>query len=143
SLTDPNDNLIGYSVSSDAGASFQDQGNPPSTPHGTGTDPVLARSLATGTVFLSTNQSDPASPAFNYLGVGVNVYRSTNNGPTFQQPVSVAPGLVHGVDHEDKPWIAVDNSPGPATAMSTSSGGTSPALSPTTASSLPARPTTG
>jgi hypothetical protein len=42
----------------------------------------------------------------------VNVYRSTNDGVTFQQPVSVAPGLVQGVDHEDKPWIAVDNTPG-------------------------------
>jgi hypothetical protein len=113
SLASATDSIIGYSVSSNAGSSFQDQGALPPGPNGTGTDPVLARSNATGTIFMSTNQSDPTAPSFNYLGVGVNVYRSTNNGVTFQQPISVAPGLVHGVDHEDKPWIAVDNNPGP------------------------------
>jgi hypothetical protein len=113
SLASATDSIIGYSVSGNAGSSFQDQGILSPGPRGTGTDPVLARSDATGTIFMSTNQSDPTAPSFNYLGVGVNVYRSVNNGVTFQQPTSVAPGLVQGVDHEDKPWLAVDNSPGP------------------------------
>jgi hypothetical protein len=111
-LSSPTDTIIGYSVSGDAGVSFQDQGILPPGPLGTGTDPVLVRSNATGTIFMSTNQSDPTAASFNYLGVGVNVYRSSNDGLTFQQPSSVAPGLVHGVDHEDKPWITVDNNPG-------------------------------
>jgi hypothetical protein len=115
SLSSPTDSIVGYSVSSNGGASFQDQGTPPPGPNGTGTDPVLARSNVTGTVFLSTLQSDPTAASFPtpYLGVGVNVFRSTNNGVTFGQPINGAPGLVQGVDHEDKPWIAVDNNPGP------------------------------
>jgi hypothetical protein len=111
-LTSPTDSIIGYSVSGNTGASFQDQGILPPGPNGSGTDPVLARSNATGTIFMSTNQSNPTYASFSYLGVGVNVYRSTDDGVTFQQPASVAPGLVQGVDFEDKPWIAVDNTPG-------------------------------
>ena len=43
----------------------------------------------------------------------LNVFRSADNGVSFSPPVNGAPGLVAGVDANDKPWIAVDNFSGP------------------------------
>jgi hypothetical protein len=101
--------VTGYAVSTDDGESFQDLGAPPSPPAGGG-DPSLAYSAKTGTVFLATF-------ALNFQtflqSEQINVYRSTDNGLTFQPPVNAAPGFVDGVDLQDKDWIAVDNTPGP------------------------------
>jgi hypothetical protein len=106
----------GYSMSANRGATFADQG---SLNHNLG-DPVLARSSKTGTIFLSTigldSQSVNPNPPPPLLANGleqVNVFRSTNNGAAFQDPVNGMPGFVANVDYMDKPWIAVDNFPGP------------------------------
>jgi hypothetical protein len=107
--------LTGYSVSGDSGASFTDQGTLPPNPYGDGTDPVLARSTRTGTIFLSTLTFDTAlsSAASAVEGDHLNVYRSTDNGATFTAPVNGSPGFVPGVDQQDKDWLAVDNFAGP------------------------------
>lgn len=108
----------GHSMSANGGATFADQGSLPLN-HDQG-DPVLARSSKTGTIFLSTGGVDSAyvnpTPPPPIVLVGseqVNVFRSTNNGAAFNNPVNGTPGFVANVDTMDKPWIAVDNFPGP------------------------------
>jgi hypothetical protein len=108
--------LTGYSRSANGGATFADQG---SLNHTSG-DPVLARSTKTGTIFLSTIGVDstyinptPPPPILPYGLEKVNVFRSTNNGAAFGDPVNGTPGFDPNVDTIDKPWIAVDNFPGP------------------------------
>jgi hypothetical protein len=105
--------LGGYSLSTNGGTSFTDQGNFPigPNPYAGGADPVLARSSNTGTIFLS---SLTANLALFIDAAQVNIFRSTDNGATFNLPVSGTPGFVDGVDRADKPWIAVDNTPGTA-----------------------------
>src|SRR5205085_4922442 len=77
-------------------------------------DPVLARSSKTGSIFLAELSADPNVPSFpDPNAENVNVFRSANDGETFDLPVNGAPGFVHGVDFQDKDWIAVDNHPGP------------------------------
>ena len=50
-----NPNLLGYSLSTNGGTSFTDEGQPqPNPPYWQGTDPALARSSKTGTIFLSS-----------------------------------------------------------------------------------------
>jgi hypothetical protein len=107
--------LIGYSLSDDGGASFTDQGTLPQNPYGDGTDPVLARSTRTGTIFLSTLTFDTtlSSAASVVEGDHVNVFRSSDNGVTFAAPINGSPGFVPGVDQQDKDWLTVDNFPGP------------------------------
>jgi polyvinyl alcohol dehydrogenase (cytochrome) len=110
---------IGYSRSVNGGASFGEGSLPLSTHHDE-SDPTLARSAKTGTIFLSTLSVDQVTnnpnppPPLQWNGLEqVNVYRSTNNGASFQQPANGTPGFVANVDYMDKPWIAVDNFPGP------------------------------
>jgi hypothetical protein len=110
----------GYSQSADGGQSFTGPGPLPVNPHHDEGDPVLARSARTGTVFLSTLGVDNVTtnpnppPPLQWSGIEqVNVYRSTDNGATFQQPADGTPGFAANVDLVDKPWIAVDNFPGP------------------------------
>jgi hypothetical protein len=47
-----------------------------------------------------------ANTALVQEGERVNVFRSKDNGSSFNAPVNATPGLVGGVDHTDKPWIA-------------------------------------
>jgi hypothetical protein len=108
--------LNGYSMSANGGATFADQG---SLNHTLG-DPVLARSSQTGTIFLSTlgvgsvyNNPTPPPPLLPVGQEQVNVFRSINNGAAFQAPINGMPGFVANLDYMDKPWIAVDNFPGP------------------------------
>src|SRR5262245_61823748 len=101
--------VTGYAVSSNGGASFQDRGAPPNPPPGGG-DPCLAYSARTGSVFLTTFVLDFDVPLQTEK---LNIYRSTDNGLTFGAPVNGAPGFVAGSDHQDKSWVAVDNTPGP------------------------------
>jgi hypothetical protein len=115
-----NYHATGYSRSADGGATFQEQGSLPLNAHHDYGDPTLARSAKTGTVFLATLSVDNVSvnpnppPPLQWAGFEqVNVYRSTNNGAAFDNPVDATPGFVANVDTTDKPWIAVDNSPGP------------------------------
>jgi hypothetical protein len=102
---------IGYAVSPNGGQHFQDKGTPPVNPYGFYSDPVLARSDKTGTVFLATLARIPFTPYSTEPRI--NIFRSSNDGSTFQQPVNGAPGFVQQVDNPDKPWLAVDNYPGP------------------------------
>jgi hypothetical protein len=111
---------IGYSRSADGGATFQEQRSLPLNAHHDFSDPTLARSAKTRTVFLATLSVDNVSvnpnppPPLQWAGLEqVNVYRSTNNGASFDNPVDATPGLVANVDNMDKPWIAVDNFKGP------------------------------
>jgi hypothetical protein len=104
---------LGYSVSNNGGATFTDKGTLPATaPYYTLGDPVLARSSKTGTIFLSTITA--LSAAFpDYLADRINIFRSTDNGDTFGDPINATPGFVDGVDHFGRDSIAVDNFPGP------------------------------
>jgi hypothetical protein len=115
-----NYHAVGYSRSNNGGATFQEMGSLPVNPHHDHGDPTLARSAKTGTVFLSTmgvdsvtaNPSPP--PPLQWSGFEqIDVFRSTNNGASFRQPANATPGYVADVDYTDKPWIAVDNFPGP------------------------------
>ena len=103
----------GYSLSTSGGASFTDQGSPPgNAPFWGAFDPVLASSRKTGTILLSdTSVNTNVSAAAE--GERVNIFRSLDNGAAFSPPVNGNPGFVAGVDEADKPWIAVDNYPGP------------------------------
>src|SRR5262249_26468263 len=49
----------------------------------------------------------------NLTGERVNIFRSLDNGASFSAPLNGTPGFVAAVDFADKPWIAVDNNPGP------------------------------
>jgi hypothetical protein len=93
----------GYSVSTDGGNSFTDQGRLPHTgvPQGDLGDPSLARDNVTGRIYLVTLSFD-----FTIL----NVYHSDDNGATFSLPVNGAPG--HSSAFFDKEWMAVDNAAG-------------------------------
>jgi hypothetical protein len=106
-----NPNLVGFSLSNNGGLSFTDAGEPPpNPPYWEGTDPVLARSSETGTVFLcsTSGSTDLSAP-----GERILISRSTDNGASFAAPLDGTPGFVPGVDVADKPWITVDNYPGP------------------------------
>jgi hypothetical protein len=102
----------GFSLSTNGGTSFTDEGTfpPAPSPYVGAFDPVLARSTLTGTIFLS---GGCGSLAILKDAARVNVFRSTDNGATFNTSVSGTPGFVDGVDRADKPWMAVDNYPGP------------------------------
>jgi hypothetical protein len=94
---DPASKFTGFSRATGGGATWADQGALPTNANGDGGDPVLARSGATGTIFLSTLQMS---------GSGIRVFRSTDNCNTFLAPVQGAPGKS---GFQDKEWIAVDN----------------------------------
>jgi hypothetical protein len=107
-----NPTLAGYSLSTDRGTSFTDEGQLPHTlPNWAGFDPVLARSSRSGTVFESVNSIN--SDLMAGSGERVLIYRSMDNGLSFSGPINGTPGFVPGIDIADKPWIAVDNYPGP------------------------------
>jgi hypothetical protein len=102
----------GWSMSTNGGTSFTDEGTfpPAPSPYVAAVDPGLARSSKTGTIFLS---AAAGSLAILNDSARVNIFRSTDNGATFFTSVSGTPGFVDGVDRADKPWMAVDNYPGP------------------------------
>ncbi len=103
--------FIGYAVSEDGGKTFQDKGSLPADPvYADYSDPVLAHSNRTGTTFLVTLTGNNIA---RVVGERLNVYRSVNNGDTFLKPVDGSPGFTAVVDQQDKPWVAVDNVPGP------------------------------
>jgi hypothetical protein len=111
-----NPTFTGYSLSTNGGGSFTDQGSlPGNTPYWPRGDPVLARSSETGTIFLANmtyNLDQLATTGGN--GERIGIFRSADNGASFSSSmVNGSPGFVAGVDVADKPWIAVDNYPGP------------------------------
>jgi len=75
---------------------------------------VLARSARTGTIFLATLASSRSRVLVGPdIADRINIFRSSDNGNSFQAPVNGSPGFVPGVDFQDKEWMAVDNNPGP------------------------------
>jgi hypothetical protein len=112
-----NPTVTGYSLSTNAGASFTDKGQLPSSPpYWAFGDPVLARSSKTGTIFMSTtsvNTNNSAVLSVNLTGEQINIFRSQDNGASFSGPIDGTPGFVPLVDFQDKPWVAVDNYAGP------------------------------
>lgn len=97
----------GFSRSVDGGASWMDGGSVRNRAFGSAGDPVLARDDVSETIYLCT---------LWYNGSGLNVFRSTDNGQTFNTPVNAMPGFLQasgGADFLDKPWITVDNAAGP------------------------------
>jgi len=92
---------IGYAVSPNGGQHFQDKGTPPVNPYGFYSDPVLARSDKTGTMFLATVARIIGTPYFSEPRI--NIFRSSNDGSTFQQPVNGAPGFVEQLHSTHKP----------------------------------------
>ena len=99
--------LTGYSVSTDGGTSFTDEGTLPTNLNGDLGDPTLARDDVSGTVYLTTL---PFGQAVN--GPGLSFFRSSDGGAQFSLPINAAPGL-NPTDFVDKPWSTVDNFPGP------------------------------
>lgn len=105
SFTGANNHFSGFAQSVNAGAAFTDKGVLPTSTEGDGGSPVLAADQTSGTLYLAT------------LGFitneNIQVFRSTNNGTTFQAPVNATPGFAGTADFQDKPWIAADNFAGP------------------------------
>ena len=92
--------ITGFAYSTNGGATFTDGGELPMNFFSDARKPVLARNQTTGRIYLST---------LAFTGGTVQVFRSDTNGQTWLPPVNGTPGG----DSEDKPWITVDNYPGP------------------------------
>ena len=90
--------FTGYATSNNGGVSWTDGGTLPTNPNGDAGDPVLARDNTLGRTYFSTLQ---------FTGSGLQMFRSDNDGATWQPPVNGAPGIPSGF--QDKEWIAVDN----------------------------------
>lgn len=92
--------VTSYSQSTDGGFTFADKKTLPVAADGDAGDPVLAADTVSGRIYLSS---------LSATGSGINVYRSDDNGATFQAPVNGAPR-----DNAlwDKDWLTVDNFPG-------------------------------
>ena len=89
--------FTGWSRSTDGGATWVDGGTLPTNAVGDAGDPVLARDELTGRIYLMTLGFTD--------GNVIPVFRSDDNGATWQPPVNGTPGGAS----EDKPWITVDN----------------------------------
>jgi hypothetical protein len=92
--------FTGFSYSTNGGGTFTDGGTLPNSVGGDAGDPVLARDETTGRIYLST---------LGFSVGTVQVFRSDTNGTTWLTAVNGTPGGLS----EDKPWLTVDNFPGP------------------------------
>ena len=98
----PANKFTGFSRSFNDGGIWRDEGTLTTNPNGDAGDPVLARNDVTGRLYFSTLQ---------FVGSGLNVFRSDDDAATWLTPVNGAPGIAAGF--QDKEWMAVDNFPGP------------------------------
>jgi hypothetical protein len=89
--------FTGWSRSTDGGATWTDGGALPNSSAGDAGDPVLARDNTSGRIYFATL-------GFTNEDV-IQVFRSDNNGASWQAPVNGTPGGAS----EDKEWITVDN----------------------------------
>lgn len=94
-----NDQLTGYSRSTDGGLTFTDMGRLPANPRGDAGFAHLARHDASDTVF---------STALAFTTGGLQLYRSTDGGITFAPPVNALPGVTAANFNA----IAIDNAAG-------------------------------
>jgi hypothetical protein len=92
--------FTGWSRSTDGGATWTDGGRLPASAGGDAGDPVLARDNTSGRIYFATLGFTD--------GNVIQVFRSDNNGASWQAPVNGTPGG----SSEDKEWITVDNFPG-------------------------------
>ncbi|HLK61253.1 MAG TPA: exo-alpha-sialidase, partial [Chthonomonadaceae bacterium] len=101
-----NAHFTGYSLSTDGGNTFTDEGTLPQDTNGDLGDPALAADTVAGTIYFITI-------AFGEeFGVpGIQSFRSFDGGATFHSPVNAAPGFSSS-DFLDKPWVAVDDASG-------------------------------
>ena len=97
-----NAHKVGWSRSTDNGATWTDQGHLPDSANGDGGEPVLARDATSGRIYLVTEA---------FAHAGAQVFRSTDNGATWLAPVNAFPAFT-GDDFLETPWIAVDNAVG-------------------------------
>ena len=95
-----NNHSTGYVYSSDGGASFTDGGTLPVSVGGDLSFPRVARNKTSGRIYLSV---------LNFSGSALQVFRSDNNGVSWQSPVNGTPG---GGPLEDVSSITVDNNSG-------------------------------
>ena len=106
-----NPSTFGYSISNNGGASFTDKGTLPPTPsYYTLGDPFLARSSGTGTIFLSTITATTSPDGVKVLADRINVFRSADDGATFDGPINATPGFGTNTTGFELGQIAVDNS---------------------------------
>lgn len=100
--------FTGYAVSLDGGVTWSDRGTFPASSEGDAGDPVLAHGPAVGALPETIYQS---TLGFNTMD-RIQVFRSYDNGQTFQSPVNATPGFIGSGDVMDKEWMAVDSHPG-------------------------------
>ena len=93
--------FTGWAYSTDGGQTWTDPGVLPGVDDAG--DPVLARNNTTGRTYFG---------CLSFVGVGINIFRSDNDGVTWMPAVNGAPG---SSGFQDKAWITVDNFPGPGT----------------------------
>ena len=92
--------FTGFARSTDGGLTFADGGTLPTTAGGDAGDPLLALDAVSGRIYFVT------------LGFSIStiqLFRSDDQGVTWSAPVNATPGGAS----EDKPWLTVDNFPGP------------------------------
>jgi hypothetical protein len=107
----PNNSLMGYSQSTDGGASFTDLGNLPTPATGFNEgDPGLVVNRV-GHFYASSISFDFARPAGFENTIGIA--KSTDGGSTFTFPVYLPPAGVQPYSFQDKPFIAVDTTTRP------------------------------
>lgn len=92
------DHFTGWAYSTDGGATWTDPGVLPGT--NDAGDPVLARDNTLGRTYLA---------ALFFNGSGINMFRSDDDGASWQAAVNGTPGKTGFMDKE---WLAVDNFPG-------------------------------
>jgi len=95
--------FTGYAHSADGGATWTDGGTLPASASGDFGDPSLAVDRTTGEVYIAALSG--------VAGVGMPVFKSTDDGHTWAAPVDGAPGL--SGSNTDKEWMTVDNFGGP------------------------------
>src|SRR5947209_8588333 len=84
-----NNKFTGFGRSTDGGATFTDMGALPASTAGDAGDPALARDNVSGRIYFAT---------LGYSsGNVIQVFRSSDNGATFDVPVNGAPGFGSGV----------------------------------------------
>src|SRR5206468_4998880 len=80
--------FTGWSRSTDGGTTFTDLGLLPTNTNGDAGDPVLARDNTSGAVYFATLSFGAANV--------IQIFKSTDGGLTFGQPVNGDPGFTGG-----------------------------------------------